>query len=46
MESCPYCASSDIVAVELGETVADDLLECENCLEQFNGDEMVGVEGF
>lgn len=41
MQSCPHCGSTDIVAVELSEAERNCLYECEECEEQFNGDEFV-----
>ena len=42
MQSCPHCGSPDIVNVEIGETEADCIYECESCGDDFPGDEMVG----
>jgi transcription elongation factor Elf1 len=40
MQSCPCCSSTDLVAIEIADTEEETLYECENCGEQFHGDEM------
>ena len=42
MQLCPHCSCIDIVTVEIGKIESSTLYECENCGEQFNGDEIVG----
>jgi hypothetical protein len=37
--SCPFCGGEDVTIVELGEVERDTLYECDNCLEQFTGEE-------
>jgi transcription elongation factor Elf1 len=35
LRQCPYCGSTDVDIVEIGDEAAPDLLECEACGEQF-----------
>lgn len=44
MESCPWCGSTDLVGVEDYDCYACDLMECEECGEQFRREEIRGVD--
>lgn len=44
MESCPWCGSTDLDALELADCYACDLMGCGTCGEQFQRDEITGVD--
>jgi transposase-like protein len=37
--NCPSCSSENTTVIEVGETDDDTLFECDDCLDQFLGEE-------
>lgn len=37
--NCPNCSSENTTVIEVGEVEEDTLYECDDCLEQFPGEE-------